>query len=735
MAKGKEMETRITLKGVMDGSVRKVCSETAANFQKLSKKVAAVEKAVAIAAAAMVTSLAAGAITATKKLYDLGAAFEASRKTIRLGTGATGEALDRLEKSFENVYGKVTAGKDAVASAIADINTLTGAEGETLERIAQQSLNAASLLGEDAKGLYTEAAHSFNAFGIPLEQMGEKLDYVFKASQSTGESMTDLMKAVAENESTFKTLNYSYEESIALIGQMRKAGFEDTQAMAALKKALSNMAGKGVKDMSKGLNNAFKNIKNAKNEADALKLAIEAFGSRAGTVMASGIRNGTIAVDELVATLHHTSETIDIAKADTLTLGDAWEQCKHRIELALKPLANTVFKQVQSFIPVLEKIVERSIPYIQKGMAALFSLVQRGIASINWDTIKEGFRSTQGGLKNCMKWVERNRKILISLGKALLTVYAAIKVIQIATKVWTAVQWALNVAMAANPVGLVIAAVIALIAAGWLLYDNWDEVCAWFNEQWEGTCKNMSQFWDWLCKICDEAWQATCNFLSETWDGTCSLFKSAWEGTCSFFTGVWDAVCSGFKGAWDATTGWFGSTVEWFAGIGKSIKDAFCAGWQAIKEYVKSVIDSIMEYLQPLIEAVKAIGDGLSGAWQSIKDSKINPGNWFAAGGFTSGPSICGEAGTEAVISFDPAYRRENQGYLMTAAEMLGMTAAPAASNSQITYNLGGITFSPVIRTGEKGSGDIVAQLRACMPQLMDMVEEAMQERRAHRYV
>lgn len=46
----------------------------------------------------------------------------------------------------------------------------------------------------------------------------------------------------------------------------------------------------------------------------------------------------------------------------------------------------------------------------------------------------------------------------------------------VATKLAAAGQWALNIAMSANPIGLVIAGIAALIGIGYLLYKNWDSI-------------------------------------------------------------------------------------------------------------------------------------------------------------------------------------------------------------------------------------------------------------------
>ena len=52
-----------------------------------------------------------------------------------------------------------------------------------------------------------------------------------------------------------------------------------------------------------------------------------------------------------------------------------------------------------------------------------------------------------------------------------------------------------------------------------------------------------------------------------------------------------------------------------------------------------------------------------------------------------------------------------------------------------MNYNVGGITFSPVIKAGEGTSKrDIIRQLREVMPDLIDMIEDGLNERSKGRY-
>lgn len=63
-----------------------------------------------------------------------------------------------------------------------------------------------------------------------------------------------------------------------------------------------------------------------------------------------------------------------------------------------------------------------------------------------------------------------------------------------ATSAWTAAQWLWNAALTANPIGLVIMGIAALIAAGYLLIANWDTVKTWFSLLWNDPMAALSSF-------------------------------------------------------------------------------------------------------------------------------------------------------------------------------------------------------------------------------------------------
>ena len=73
---------------------------------------------------------------------------------------------------------------------------------------------------------------------------------------------------------------------------------------------------------------------------------------------------------------------------------------------------------------------------------------------------------------------------LFSMGRGLVQVLSSMNLVSGATKAWTAVQWALNAAMNANPIGLLVTGAAALGATAYYVIRNWDKVKSWFTGFW-----------------------------------------------------------------------------------------------------------------------------------------------------------------------------------------------------------------------------------------------------------
>lgn len=141
--------------------------------------------------------------------------------------------------------------------------------------------------------------------------------------------------------------------------------------------------------------------------------------------------------------------------------------------------------------------------------------------------------------------------------------------------------------------------------------------------------------------------------------------QGVFEGLIQFITGV-------FTGNWSSA--WEG------------VKSIFSNAFSALVELCKIPINAVIGIINGAIRGINSIvGGGVT-----IPDWLPGGGGTFSLhlneipmlekGGFTDGVSIAGEAGTEAVISFDPSVRSANIANWQKAGQMLGVDPVQAAS-------------------------------------------------------
>ena len=58
----------------------------------------------------------------------------------------------------------------------------------------------------------------------------------------------------------------------------------------------------------------------------------------------------------------------------------------------------------------------------------------------------------------------------------------ALKIAGAATKIFTGLQWLLNAAFIANPIGLIIVGITAFAGLAYIVYKNWEPIVQWFKE-------------------------------------------------------------------------------------------------------------------------------------------------------------------------------------------------------------------------------------------------------------
>lgn len=267
-------------------------------------------------------------------------------------------------------------------------------------------------------------------------------------------------------------------------------------------------------------------------------------------------------------------------------------------------------------------------------------------------------------------WAMKAVRVVASTA-ALVAHGVAIAAVRVATLVWTGVQWLLNAALTANPIGLVIVAIAALVAAiVWVATKT-----TWFQTAWRAT-------WEFLKMI--GAWFA-------------GPFAGFFVSAGNKIAGIWNWVTGVVRGAFQMWVNYANGALSLILSIPGRIRSALGSLGNLLYDAGRSIIQGLINGIKAMIGAV---GDAIGGIASKIRanlpfsPAKEGPlagrGNpWYAgrsianllAGGITAG-------GDEVSLSLSrilalPGGPGASQSSTSTAPSGAGLTFAP-------TYNVSG---------------------------------------------
>ena len=674
--KGKELQAVVNLAGSIDPSLGKAIESAQKKISGLNVKALAVGAAVGGIAVATGKAV----VEAGKYLKDLGSQFDEAADAIRIGTGATGDALDGLLDDFDEVYKSVPTTMEDASKAIADYNTRLGLTGPQLQEISKQALQVSDMLGDDLGGVIEESSQAFQQWNIDADNMGGAMDYIFKVSQSTGMGFTDLMSNMQKFGPQLQEMGYSFETASALMGQLDKAGVNTEEVLSAMKKSVGALAKEGI-SASDGLAMYYEQIKNAGTAAEAASIASEIFGTKAGSTMAAAIRDGTLAVGDLTESLLENGETIAGAAEDTYDFAERLQIMKKGLEVALKPMANTVFDGLNKFMPVLQKLMEQIVPVISDAVEAAAPFVE------------EFLMGAADALEDVLPLISQLAADLLPILTQLMST--------LLPPLLSLVQTLLP------PLMQIVGAILPPIAS------------------------LLSTILPMITQIVSAVLPVLVQIISALLPVITPLLEVALQIVNDVIMPLLPPLMQ--------------------------IVQALLPPLVSLLNLVMPILSPLLALLQPIASVLGTIADVIakivsfgSGVISKIAGLFGGGGggggvSGFATGGFTSGPSIAGEDPrypTEAVISFNPAYRSENLEYWAKAGQMLGASnesdyeLLSGGSSTSVVYDLSGLSFSPQIKIeGDTDEDALIRKLRELEPEFIDFVLEALSRREGGAYV
>lgn len=367
--------------------------------------------------------------------------------------------------------------------------------------------------------------------------------------------------------------------------------------------------------------------------------------------------NETAKVGEVTGTLADALNWVGISEDEFNAKLAAAGSESERNRLIMETLSNQYDQAAQAFYRNNEALVEsrntqaemsETLSSVGEAVAnmknqlsqELLPVLQEIISGIDWNQLGEtiaGFVST----------LVDNGPTIISVISGIAAGFAAWKVVTTIQGMVTAIQafaaanqgasiaqLALNAAMNANPIAIIITAIAGLVTViGTLWATNedfrnavieiWENIKQAFVDAWE----NIKAAWDVAKPYFEAIWEGIKSVFSVVADVLTGFFKAAWSG----ITAVWDVVIGYFENIWNTIKGIF-AVVE------AVLRGDFQAAWEAIKnvfvgwkDFFTGLWDDITNVFSNVWEVFSNIGknivdgikNGISNAWNGLK-------NWFS---------------------------------------------------------------------------------------------------------
>ena len=711
MAKGKVLQTVVDIAGEISPTLGKALGEVEKQLDGVNVKALAAGAAVA----GIAVAVGAAVVKSIDYLADLGDTYNSAVNDIAAGTGLVGDELEGMSDVLKDVYGSNFG--ESMEDAAAGITAVYQATGLTEDALAEttkaayalsdtfgydiaESARAAKAMmtnfgisGEEAMGLIAAGAQngldysgemidSINEYSVQFAKLGFTADDMFQIFQQGADSGAWNLDKVGDAVKEFSIRSIDGSETTKHAFTALGLNAEEMMAMFAA----------GGDEAAAGFQGVIAALMSVEDQVLRDQLGVELFGTQwedlgVEALAAMGeVKKGAYDTEDALA-------KINAVKYDNI--GDAMEGIKRQAEVSLLPLASTVanvFTELAPFIgemfaelgPIIEEVTALATPFISEFLVGAKDAAKKLMPLIS-NLAEKLLPVIVNVIDSIFTAIEPLIPIFTNLITALLP--TIISLVQMLTPVITMVVSALS-----PVVGLIAQLVSALLPPLTSLFTALTPVI-----------------------------QTLADIFSSVLGNAISSITPMLEGITTVLGGIIDFITNVFSGNWEDA--WNG-IIEVFKGI-----------INLLPQGLESVINGVIDLINGLIDGINSVSGIVGATIPHIPHVDIP--DFFAAGGFTDGLGIVGEDPrypTEAVISFNPAYRDENLSYWAQAGRMLGAEPADfllgGGGGGSSVVELGGVTFAPNITiTGVADKETIMQVIEAEYPEFFDLLDEYLAER------
>lgn len=527
-------------------------------------------------------------------------------------TGSAEKAVEVVEQ-----LKKIGAETPFELTGLADTTQLLMNYGFT----ADDAIDRMMMLGDISQGNADKMTRIATAYGqmssagkVQLEDIKQMIEAGFnplqEISQTTGETMESLYDRISKGTISVDEITASMQRSVSEGGKYYQSMEKQSKTFAGLISTLKDNAqmllGEVVQPISDSLVNTL--LPTAISSIDDLTAAFEQEGVE-GLIQCAG----TMMADFITAAAGYAPQMVDLAVQLIGALVQGIIDNLPQLMEAAKEIADAILEGIGDLCPAIEPVTD-ALQYLIDNFENFVPVIEAAVGAMV-------------AYKSAMKIASIVTTVQTAV-KSLTSAFAAAKAKE---EGLTVAQWLLNTAMSANPIGLIVIAITALVAAIVYLWNTNDDFRASITETWNGIKEAAQPVIEKLTELLTMLWQDVLqplveffmNKLAPVIGGAFEVIGSRIESIFGILEGVIDFIAGLFSGDWERA--WQG-VQEIFGGIWEMIINSSREIWITIQELFGEQIDALVTWFKELpgkiTDALSNLGESikqtLSNAWDSI---------------------------------------------------------------------------------------------------------------------
>lgn len=428
---------------------------------------------------------------------------------------------------------------------------------------------------------------TLNKYPIVMQALGYSTDQVDKSMSKLTEGIDGLPTSLNEIVSNTQQLAIS-------TGNLEKG----TDTAIALNNAFL-ASGASTADASRGMQQYVQMLSKGTVDMQSWRSIQETMPIAMDKVAKSFKDQGVNSVNELYDALQDGTITFDDFNNRLIKLNDG---VGGFAELAKKN-SSGIKTSFQNIKTAVVKGLANVIQAVDDGMQnAGFGSIAENLDKVK-DAVNTAFKSLNDNLPtiiekvgNAFKFLSDNSEWLIPLLSGVAGALLAVSAVNSATKTITNIAKAVGsvskvMSFLVSPTGLIIIGIGLLIAAGVLLYKNWDTISEYAKNIWGGISSFFKDTFDNIKNWFSDLWEGIKEKVATAADGV----KQAWSDTKQWFADLWTGIKDTAADMWDGVKQAFSDAVDGVVSTWQGVKQWFADLWKGIKSTVSSIVDSIKD--------------------------------------------------------------------------------------------------------------------------------------------